>query len=257
MSAAIFVQSVKYALLRMARGYLALLILFVLPLALISIIGLISAHLSEVVANGFGGMDYVAISFVFAFQLFGGAYTMDYIKEDLLSARRWRIHSLPYHGSMHAGGLITAATLFSILQGAALIALTALVHGVRWGNVGWVLLVLFVVALQAQLVHLILLLAARNATVAERLAEVYGFGSFVLAGFIVPLPDNALFEFLGSYGNPISLAQNAVIGRILGDSSAHLLGRGGSQLYLSFGILVGVCIVVAATAVVVGRRKLA
>ena len=247
MNVPVLLRSIRFAWKRMSREYVTLFILLILPILLITIIGLIAERMPDFEGAPFTGMDYIAVSYVFAFQLFGGAYTMEYFKQDLLSERRWRIFALPHPVSTHAIGLTVAATLFSISQGLVMIVFTSLAYDVAWGNAGVVVLTLAAVALLSQLVHLILILLVRGASIAERLAEVYGFGSFVLAGLLISLPDNALFDFLGTWGNPISLAQNVIFGQIDGMFD----GDPG----LSLAILYVAAFVAVVIAVALGRRK--
>ncbi|MBD2846078.1 ABC transporter permease [Paenibacillus sp. IB182496] len=240
----------RYALLRMARSYLALLLLVGVPLVLIAVIGTVSDYLQieRYGDTSLPGMDYLAVSMVLGFQLFGGAYTMEFFKSDLLDARKWRLHALPLRIDRYGMALLLGSTVFTMLQGLAMAIFTQLMFGVNWGNYAWLVVVLAAVSFLSQLVGLVLILSLRSAKLAERLSEVYGIGSMLLAGFALPMPDTPLFEFFGRYGNPLSLGQNAVFGMLYGNDRLLPL--------LSVGLLFTASALLLPLAAAAGRRKL-
>lgn len=215
---------------------------------------LIITILAMISGNGFNErlgipvIDGISITIIVSFQLFGGFYTMEYIKEDLFSAKKWRIYSLPYPVHLHAFSILITCTLFSALQGLVMVIYTQLVYGVNWGSIGLVLFVLVSLSLLTQLVFLMLAMGVKNFKHAERLGEVYGLGSMALAGVWFRLPDNALFNFLTTYGNPVSLGENAILSFV----TQKNIDRG----VLSLGILLAASAVMALLATILGRRKL-
>jgi ABC-2 type transport system permease protein len=103
-------RNLRFIWLRMCRAYVVFILLLVVPLCVIVVWGV--AVGSVITADtGMTGMDWFAVSMVLSFQLFGGAYTMSYIQQDLLSARKWRIYSLPYPVYKHAYTRINPQTL--------------------------------------------------------------------------------------------------------------------------------------------------
>ena len=239
-----------YTFRRMIRGYLGLVLLVVVPMLLISVISLVSAYMHTATYNGvtLRGMDYAAVSFVLAFQLFGASYTMNFFQDDLLGERKWRLHSLPLNVQAYGISIVATSTLFNALQGLALILFTHWVFDVHWGSFGWALVVLATLAFFSQIVGLILILTLKSLKAAERASEVIGIGSMVLAGLVFPLPQGAPFEFLSTYGNPVSLGATAIFGMAYGS---------GAQAWISFGGLLAVSAALALWAAPLGRRKLA
>ncbi len=232
----------------MLRSYIGLFLLTVVPLCLISVLGMVSGHVAGEEGQSISSMTWLSVSFMISFQLFGGAYTMSYMKEDFFTARKWRMYSLPYRAHVHASSLLIASMLFNVLQGLFIVLFTQWVYGVNWGNIGWVLLVILAVSLLSQLVCMILVLTVRNFKIAERLSEVYGIGSMVFAGMIFPIPTTGFFDFMSTYGNPVSLGQNAIFGMITGEEI--------DKMFLSIGLLFAASLVLALVATFVGRRKL-
>ncbi|TDQ40889.1 ABC transporter [Aureibacillus halotolerans] len=206
---------------RMLRDYIGVSLLVVLPIGLISLIGLVAGYMA--IPEGIPVMDWLSISFVLSFQLFGGAYTMSYLKEDMFSPRRWRIMSLPLRIDLYSFIIVTASTCYSMVQGLSIVLFTHLVYGVHWGNILWLLVVLFLISLLSQIVCLICLLTVKSFKLAERLSEVYGIGSMVFAGLIFGLPNNGFFTFMNTYGNPVSVARHAILEMLDGVASQAAL----------------------------------
>lgn len=242
------IRSSYYMLRRMLRGYLGLVILLGTPLALISVLGMIAGNaVNEEL--GIPMMDGIAITMLLGFQLYGGFYTMEFIRSDLIQPTKWRMYSLPYSPHSHGFSILISCSIFNVLQGLIIVLFTQLVYGVNWGNIGLIILVLLALSTLTQLVYLCLVLGIKNYKNAERLGTAYGLISMGLAGVWFPLPKEGILGFLSIYGNPLSLSQRAVYGIITGDN----LGQG----ILSFGILILASVAMAALAIHLGRRKLA
>lgn len=239
---------IRFSLLRFLRSYVGLLLLMAVPLCLITVIGIATGQMGND-GEGRTGMDWIAVSFVLSFQLFGGAYTLDSINEDLFRERRWRIRSLPLRIDVYGYSLLAAGTVFSALQGFVLVLFTAWAYGVNWGSLWWVMLVILAVSMPSQLVCLILALTVRHFKTAERLSELYGIGSMVMAGIMFNLPDTPFFRFLSTYCNPISLGQNAVF--IRAHETDHTVA------YVSVGLLAVASVLLAAVAALLGKKRFA
>lgn len=236
-----------YMLRRMLRGYLALIILMLTPLALITVLGLIAGN--AVNPSGIPIMDTIAITMILAFQLYGGFYTMDFIKVDFFSQRKWKMRSLPYPPNIFALSVFFSCTLFSALQGFVMVIFTQYVYGVYWGSWGLILLMLMAISLFTQLIYLIIILLVKNYKVAEGLGTCYALVSMGLSGVWFPMPRVQPFIFLTSYGNPLSLGQNIVY--------AIIKGEGLDKAFISMAILLSSSVVLSVVAAYLGRRKLA
>ncbi|WP_026477413.1 ABC transporter permease [Alkaliphilus transvaalensis] len=241
-------RSSYFMLKRMLRGYVGLVMLTVLPLALITVLGLIAGNgVDEKL--GIPIMDGIAITMVFATQLFGGNYSMEYIISDLLSSNKWRMNSLPYNSSIHAFAIVLSCTIFTALQGLVIVLFTQWVYGVNWGNIGLVIVVLLALSTLSHLAFVVLVLWMKNHKTAGNVSTWLGLISIVLAGVWFPMPETGILSVISTYGNPLSLSQNAVYAIITGDG----ISRG----IVSVVILIASSLLMGIVATYLGRRKLA
>ncbi len=240
-------RSGLFMLRRMLRGYLALIILLVTPMAVIAVLGLLTRGAIDP-KLGIPVIDELIVTMIITFQLFGGMYTMEYIKSDLLSATKWRLHALPYRLHQHAFSIILSASLFSVFQGLTLVYLTRWIYGVNWGNIGLIILVLLLLSILTQLVFLNLILGLKSHKAAEACATAYGLVSVGLAGVWFPMPDSGILNFLTNYGNPLSLGRTVII--------ASWIGGHGDLILLDILILCAALGVMGVTAIFLGKRKL-
>ncbi|PYZ96706.1 ABC transporter [Alteribacter lacisalsi] len=240
-------RSSYFILRRMMREYVSLSILLLTPLALITVLGLIADDAVNE-ATGLLYKAHVSVTLILAFQLFGGFYTMEFIRNDLFTAKRWRMHALPYHVSSHAFSIVLTSTIFSILQGLVLMMYTYFVYGVDWGNPFFALGGLAAVAVFSQLVFLNLVLGVKNYKTAERAGTTFGFLSIILAETWFSLPDQRFFTFLSTYGNPLSLGETIM--------HAGMHGENIQQAFISLAILIGMAAILIVLAWNTGRRRI-
>lgn len=232
---------------RMLRGYLAHVILVLLLLALITVLGLVAGD--SVDSNtGIPFMDLISITQVFAFQFFGGFYTMEFIKSDLIESTKWRLYSLPYSAHEHAFSIIISASIFNMLQGLVIVIFSHFVYDVNWGNVGIVMVTLLALSILCQLVFLNCVLGIKNYKIAERAGTAFGLISITLGGVWFAIPNIGILNFITTYLNPFSLGERAIHAMILGNIEGALLNI--VILLIEAGIM-------AAIAIYIGRRKIA
>jgi ABC-2 type transport system permease protein len=232
---------------RMLRGYLAHVILMGLPLALITILGLVAGNAVDSRID-IPFMDIIAITQVFAFQFFGGFYTMEFIKSDLIESTKWRLYSLPYSAHEHAFSIILSTSIFNMLQGLVIIIFTHYVYDVYWGNMVIVMLTLLAISILSQLVFLNCALGIKNYKTAERAGTAYGLISITLGGVWFTMPDIEILNFIITYINPFSLGVGSTHAVILGNMEEALL---------NIGILIIEAVIMGVIAIYIGRRKLA
>lgn len=242
-------RSTYFALRRMLRGYIGYVLLILLPLAIITVNGM--AFGNEVIdERGRTGMDVIAVGIVLCFQLAGGFYTMEIIRDDLISSKRWRLYSLPYPVHVHVFSILISSTLFSALNGFIMVMFTHWVYGVSWGNIGWVVLVLLTISLFTQFVFMVAVLGIRQYKFAELIGYAYVFSFIILAGyFFFPIPDTAVFNFINTYVNPVALGETAIVSMMQGEKM--------DQVWLSIGLLLAKSIVLGVIGTLLGRRRLA
>lgn len=238
-------STVKFTLLRMLRNYITLLVLLVVPIVLLTVFYFILDDAAGV--DGISLMDHQAVGLVLTFQLFGGAIVMQYISTDFFTAFKKQLYMLPFNKTMYGFSILTGGTLFSVLLGIILMIYTHFLFDVSWGNWFWAIYVIILMAVLSSIVCLICTFSVKKFNVAERLSEVYGVGFVLLSGFLFPMPDNAFFDFMGSYGNPLTLSLMSINEMKRSDA--------GEALFTS-GILLGSIVVLFIVMIILGRRKI-
>ncbi|WP_339148500.1 MULTISPECIES: ABC transporter permease [unclassified Sutcliffiella] len=241
------VRSSYFILRRMLRNYIGMVILLVTPIALITVLGMIA---DDAVNESLGIpiQDEIAVTMVFAFLMFGGFYTMEYIRGDLMTSMKWRMYSLPYQAHKHAYSILISSSLFNVLQSFIIVVYTFFVYDVHWGNLAFVLLTLLTVSILIQFLFTNLVLGVNNYKTAERLGTGFGLVCLMLAEVWFPLPEGRLFHLLSTYSNPFSLGKNMIF--------ANMTGENIDKALISFLILITSSILLAISAAYFGRRKL-
>ncbi|OLO37039.1 ABC transporter [Alkalihalophilus pseudofirmus] len=242
------IRSSYFMFRRLLRNYIGMSILLLLPIALITVLGLIA---DDAVSDTLGipMKDQVAVTMMLSFLLFGGFFTMEYVKGDLLSSMKWRMNALPYSSHQHAYSILISCTLFNVLQSFIIVMYTLLVYDVNWGNLGFVLITLLIVTTVVQFVFINFVLGVKNYKTAERLGTGFGLACLLVSEVWFPLPDGPFFQFLSTYSNPFALGQNMIFATITGENI--------DKAIISFFILLVSSIVLVFTGAYFGRRKLA
>jgi hypothetical protein len=244
----------RFAVLRMLREPASTVLMFILPLLIIPILGAIFANVPHAEGSFLKGapniMTVVATGMIIMFQLFSGRYSMEGTRDFFLSDRKWRIVSAPCAPAVHVMGILVASTFLSMLQGSLLVAFTRIFLGVRWGNLGVVVLVLLGCSLLSQLFNLAILLTTRNYPASASISWMFAWTSAALGGLIIPLPaEKPFWRFMTTYGTPYSLAQTAVFASA--GSGEH------ADVALCIGALLALSASFAIVVTLLGRRRLA
>lgn len=200
----------KFVFKRVIRDFVALGILFVTPLVLITILGMISDNAVDELLQ-IRRVDSVALSMILAFQLFSGFYTLELMKQDILETRKWKLRSMPIAINRYMYAFVLVTSLYSGLQSYAISHYTRLVYGVVWGNQLRLILSLLLISGVVQLFYLTLALFMKSYKTMERTATTLAFGSMMFGGVWFQFPDHLVFNFMRTYGNPYSLFQNIIL----------------------------------------------
>lgn len=243
----------RLSFIRLIRQPASTVVTVGIPLVLIPIMGAVFTKIGSwdsYIDGAANPMAFFAIGIIVMFQLFGGRFSMDGVRDLLLSSRRWRIYAAPCEPGVVAIGVLAAGTLLNLLQGLLLVVFTRIALGVQWGNPGVILLVLFGTSLLAQLANVLIVLLVRNTGTSATLAWVFAWGSAAAGGLIVPLPSDIPFwHFMATYGTPYSLAQSAMV--------ASASGSEGTTAGLCLAILFGLSLIAALLILLLGRRRIA
>lgn len=204
------IQISKYIFKRVLRDVVGLGILFFTPLVLITILGMISGNAFDEVLK-IRRADSVALSMILAFQLFSGFYTLELMKQDLLESRKWKLKSLPIPLNRYMYSYILVTTLYGGAQSYVISLYTRFVYGVTWGNQGRLMLGILLISFVIQLIYLNIALFMQKYKSMERTATTIALLSMFFGGVWFQLPDQSVLDFMGTYGNPYSLAQNVLL----------------------------------------------
>lgn len=197
-------STIRFTVNRMRRNYIVLLLLLVVPIVLLTVFHFILGE-----AMGESGQTFMqdqSVMMVLLFQLFAGVIVMDYIHSDFFTPFRKRLFMAPFNKTLYAFSILMGGTLFSVLLGIILMIFTHFVLDVSWVNWIWSIYIIILMAVLSSIICLIFVLSVKKISIAERLSEVYGVGFVLLAGLFFPMPDNAFFDFMSSYGNPLTLS---------------------------------------------------
>ena len=238
-------STIKFTLLRMLRNYLVLLLLLIVPIAILTVFNFV---LSDAIgASGEPLMENQSIMMVLLFQLFSGAIVMEYINQDFFTSFRKRLYMIPFNKTMYGFSILLLGTVFSTMLGVILMLYTHFVLGVTWDSWLWAIYLIILMAVLSNVVCLIFTFSVNKFSTAERLSEVYGVGFVLLAGLFFPLPDNAFFNFMSSYGNPLTLSVNSI-----DDMSNSNVG----EAWFQANILLAAIAVLFIVMLILGRRRI-
>ena len=193
--------------------------------------------------------DYYAVTMIVYVLLVAGVNGIDLFNKGLLSDTGARIMTAPVSRFAQIGGLLTASTITSFLQGMVPFVFSGLVYGVYWGERIWlVLLTLFTVVLFSQAFCILLLLLLRNigATMGIMQAALW-FTTFVSNGYMKVTFGEQLDKIF-AYA-PNTLAHTAIFGAIYGGNETKIMS--------SLAILFAMSVFLFMLAFVCGRRRLA
>ncbi|TCK93339.1 ABC-2 type transport system permease protein [Natranaerovirga hydrolytica] len=232
--------TIKFALKRMLKDYTNIILLVIVPLGIITIIALAFAEDKAVIDASAAGMTI-------AFQIFGGFYTLEFLKADLFTTKKWKIYALPCSIPMYAYGILIASTIFNGFQGLTIVLVTKLFFGVEWVSIWGVALSLLILSLFSQLVFLNILLSVKNEKYADRFGEVFAWGSVILSNYFFRMPDNVFFNTVSKY-TPIKLTEDAI---------ASIRYQSGLMNIINpLAILLVASVVLTILSYLLGRRKL-
>ncbi|MFF2887345.1 ABC transporter permease [Paenibacillus sp. NPDC057967] len=237
--------TVPFTMLRLVRNYIVLILLFLVPIVLLTFFSFIlSGMMTE---DGTPYADFNALTMVLVFQLFGGTTVMHFIHIDLFTVNRMRMFALPFNRTMYAFSIMMCGTMYSVVLGILLMIYSQFVLGIAWHSWGWVIYLITLMSVLSSIVCVIFASIAKNFKLAERLSELYGVGFVLLAGLFFPMPQNVWFDFLGSYGNPLTLA----IGSVTERSSGNL-----AEAWFQANLLLAAIVILFIVMLVAGRRRM-
>lgn len=194
---------IRFYALRVAKDYIGHIILIGLPVALITLMVLINQDIEPNIPTG-ELATIIGLVYIVMFQWFGSAYTFEGIEHDFFTPFKDRLRAAPINPVKFVIANIVSGLLTSYLQTVVIVFYVMIVYQATIPNLFFVLIVLLLGSMLAQLVAALCILWLKKASKAQALVTVFIIMSMLVAGLFVPLPSNAFTEFLATYSSPLA-----------------------------------------------------
>ncbi|MFH5882266.1 MAG: ABC transporter permease [Candidatus Izemoplasmataceae bacterium] len=211
--------------LRILKDYLGHLILIGLPLVLISIMVSVNRGIEGAPSVEESAL-YIGIVYIIMFQGFGSAYTFEGIEHDFYKPFKNRLRATPVNPMKFVMANIFFSVVISFLQSIVLLAYVVIVFNAVIPNWAFVIVVLLMGVLFAQLLAALCIFAFKKASKAQAFITLYIIGAMVVAGFFFPLPESNITIFLSKYSTPLAWTHYAAYGFINTEYTQALVGVG-------------------------------
>jgi ABC-2 type transport system permease protein len=213
----------RFYALRVLKDYIGHVILIGLPVVLISLMVMINQEATGI--DDVGPMAlYIGIIYIIMFQGFGSAYTFEGVEHDFFKPFRDRLRAAPIHPMSFILMNILFGIIISFLQSMVLLTFVVIVFKASIPNLFFVLIVLFLGVLFAQLLAASCILVFKKASKAQSVITMYIIGAMIVAGFFFPLPENGVTIFLSKYSSPMAWTHLATYGFIDGVTQNVVIG---------------------------------
>jgi ABC-type multidrug transport system permease subunit len=238
---------------RTFKDPVGLLVFILVPVAIITIINLVVTdnvpYDYERLVNGYNPDTTVnTLLNVLLFVMIGCSYVSDYIHLDLRSDRRWRLLAAPVSVNKYLVAAIFASFTFTVVSGFIVLAFGYFAFNVYIGNLWMIAIVIFVMALFAQFLGIILGLTTKNKSANEAAQHIIIWPMLFLSGLFGDLNIPVLSYAFQNY-SPFVLGSRAIY--YSGIFNENMMGEAFTQL----GILAGITAVFGIAALVIGRVK--
>ncbi|MDL2319072.1 ABC transporter permease [Eubacteriales bacterium OttesenSCG-928-A19] len=250
----------KHYLFRSLKEPVGIGIVTVLPTVLIIIMTMVFTGMAgDSAAYMHNGYNMIASSMapmiMVMFQFFGGNVLLDYIHVDFRGDRRWRMFSMPVKTNDYVLGALSACFVFCVIQGAIIIAISAIFLNAYWGNL-WVLaLTLIACSGLSQMIWMLLFLLFPKKGTVEVIGQCVIWVMLFASGYIdvvsggnAPQVSSPVLTFFSSYGTPVSLARRAI-------TNSGFIGGDKSDALLCLGLLYALLAVFALIVILIGKRQ--
>lgn len=193
--------------------------------------------------------DYYAVTMLVYIMLLAGLNGVELYGKNLLNDMGGRIMTAPVSKPVLVGGLITASTITSFLQGMVTFVFTAVFYGVYWGErIPLVLLTLFAIVLMSQAMAIFLILIFKNSGPAIGIMQaVFWASTFVSKGY-AKVSFGEAADKIFAYA-PNALAHTTIFGAIYGGNE--------DKMMQGLIIIFAVAAVFFVGAFIMGRRRFA
>jgi len=249
-----------YNLKRVFTDIWAISLLLVIPLGLTVINGLFDDPASLNGYNVSASMNMPA--FLLGFQFFKMGILLHYLYNDLRGDMRWRLRATPHSLLSFILPTFVAGWIISLVLGLIIVLISVVFLDVYLGNLFIFAAVLLLVSLMANCLAMLLFLFTKKFSLANTLVYVISFGLMILSGFMIPLGDSAIADFLREHGTPLVLGARAIVYSgglndlpLFMDGSEIVTGPGISQSLTNVGILAAITAVIVAATIIAAKVR--
>lgn len=201
----------------------------------------------------YGNYDVMATAITFfivlMFQVMSGAYSGEYVFEDLRNTNRWRLKAAPVSPSVFVFGAIVASLIFSFLSAALVLAVGYIFFSVYLGNILTIVPVIILLSLIGQFMGIIVALFVSKKGAINGIIIVLSFVMSALAGqFMVNIP---IPSFIRDHLLPTGVAFRA----ITTSSVTPLQPSGASDSLFYIAILAVMAVILGIATLIIARRR--
>ncbi len=236
----------RFYLMRVLKDYLGHLILIGLPVALIYL--MVSVNTEAGNPDREAAALYIGIVYIIMFQAFGAAYAFEGLEHDFFKPFKARLLAAPVKPYRFVLANIVFSIVIGYAQSLVLLAYVMLVFNASVPGLGFVMLILLLGVIVAQLFGSVAVLLLKKAAKAQALMTLYVIGGMLLAGVFFPLPESDMTIFLSKYSSPVAWTHYAAYGVIEGISS---------QVFVGVSLLMSVAVLALITVVLLSKRVMA
>lgn len=250
-----FLLTLNYSFRRLLADK-AVFLLVIIPMGLIVINSLATDPFAFEGYNVTASMNMPA--FLLAFQFFNMGIMLHFLYHDFRGDMRWRLRAAPHSVLSFILPVFTASWLFSIGLGLLIILLSAVFLNAYLGNLLVLAAVIVLISLLANFLAMLLFLLIDKFGLANTLVYVISFGFMIMSGFMFPLGDSALAEFITTHVSPLGLGVRAIMyaGSFNDLSPAiGITGGGMRQALINMGILAAATAALACVTILVARWR--
>ena len=240
-----FVLIMKHYFKISFRVWMTPVLLILLPLGIVTV-NILANFGTDALAEE---ATVLAAIFMVAFKFFGAEITIYCIFDDLKGPTRWRLLAAPVPQRTFLAAIAAAGFLVTVVQGAAIFGVCALIFGARWGN-PWIFIAVFLtISIMVQVIALLISQVVKTRGAASGIVYVLSFGMMILGGIMfIPLGDGPFASFVTQYGTPFVLGWRAII------YSTHIWDDM-TQAVINLGLLWAIMAVLIAANLVLAKAK--
>ena len=200
----------RFYILRASKELLGHFILIFLPILLISFFYYVNSGNATV--NAAELSTVLTIGFALTFQIYGSAISFETLGHDFLSPIHDRLLAAPVNPRKIVFSILFTGIVVSFLQTIVIVIFSINILNARFDYLVPILLILLVSVIFNQLFGTVVLFLTKKVRTATAITSLYGVVAPIITGLYFPLPDTRIFDLLGRYLTPMSLAQTAIFG---------------------------------------------